>query len=409
MELPNSYYEWTGFVDAFDVDWSNYGIPGACLGGGYYSRLLLRASGPLFLIVLVAVLSFICSVVQLLAAAEVPEQVKDKRKVWKIALVNTLPFVLFFCFCLCAPTASAIFKVWDCSEYIEDSIGEVSGSRFLRADVRLTCDTFVGASSTPTDEYLRVTSLAWPFVLIWSLLMPVLFLAVLVPSRKTIIERRSTRLVRATAFLHREYEPEFFWWEPIYIFQRLIIVGWVQFIPREAEYGRLLIGTTMSILWLSVLLTQKPYKRDDMNHFSSILQVLLVLLFTASQSVYLFRKLELYYESESTFRILGFRSLDEIVVMMISFNLLVLAAFLAMLVYQAMTHRVVDSFRLVSSRQPPELTLARRMHYHVFLSHIWSSAQDQVAVIKRQLLLLMPGISVFLDVLFSMSKGRSSV
>jgi len=156
--------------------------------------------------------------------------------------------------------------------------------------------------------------------------------------------------------------PAFFWWEPIYIFQRLIIVGWVQFIPREAEFGRLLIGTTLSILWLSILLTQKPYKRDDINHFSSILQVLLVLLFTASQSVYLFRKLEVYYESESTFRILGFRSLDEIVAMMITFNLLVLAAFLGMLVYQTMTHRVVDSFRLVSNRQPPELTLARRMH-----------------------------------------------
>ena len=44
---------------------------------------------------------------------------------------------------------------------------------------------------------------------------------------------------------------------------------------------------------------------------------------------------------------------------------------------------------------------------HVFLSHIWSSAQDQVAVIKRQLLLLVPGISVFLDVLLSMCKGAS--
>lgn len=184
-------------------------------------------------------------------------------------------------------------------------------------------------------------------------------------------------------------------------------MGWVQFIPREAEFGRLLIGTTMSILWLSILLTQKPYKRDDMDNFSSILQVLLVLLFTASQSVYLFRKLEVYYDSESTFRILGFRNLDEIVAMMISFNLLVLATFLGMLVYQAITHRVVDNFRLVSTRQLPELTLARKMHYHVFLSHIWSSAQDQVAVIKRQLLLLVPGISVFLDVLFSMSKRPS--
>ena len=36
--------------------------------------------------------------------------------------------------------------------------------------------------------------------------------------------------------------------------------------------------------------------------------------------------------------------------------------------------------------------------YHLFLSHIWSTGQDQVAAIKRQLCLLIPGISIFLDV-----------
>eukprot|EP00964_Phaeocystis_antarctica_P041728 scaffold23879_cov71-Phaeocystis_antarctica.AAC.3 len=31
-------------------------------------------------------------------------------------------------------------------------------------------------------------------------------------------------------------------------------------------------------------------------------------------------------------------------------------------------------------------------------SHIWSTGQDQVAIIKRQLQLLLPGVIVFLDV-----------
>ena len=34
----------------------------------------------------------------------------------------------------------------------------------------------------------------------------------------------------------------------------------------------------------------------------------------------------------------------------------------------------------------------------MFLSHIWSTGQDQCAAIKRQLCLLLPGIGVFLDV-----------
>ena len=33
-----------GFLDLFDIDWSNYGVPGACLPGHYYTRLLLLST-----------------------------------------------------------------------------------------------------------------------------------------------------------------------------------------------------------------------------------------------------------------------------------------------------------------------------------------------------------------------------
>ena len=59
----------------------------------------------------------------------------------------------------------------------------------------------------------------------------------------------------------------------MFLFQRLIIVGWVQLLDRELEYGRLLVGLTVSILYLAVLLNQRPYKRDDIDDFSSVLQV----------------------------------------------------------------------------------------------------------------------------------------
>ena len=36
--------------------------------------------------------------------------------------------------------------------------------------------------------------------------------------------------------------------------------------------------------------------------------------------------------------------------------------------------------------------------YHLFLSHTWSTGQDQVANIKRKLQLMMPGCQIFLDV-----------
>jgi len=46
----------------------------------------------------------------------------------------------------------------------------------------------------------------------------------------------------------------------------------------------------------------------------------------------------------------------------------------------------------------PELHLQSDQVWHLFLSHIWGTGQDQAAVIKRQLLLLLPCMKVFLDI-----------
>ena len=58
----------------------------------------------------------------------------------------------------------------------------------------------------------------------------------------------------------------------------------------------------------------------------------------------------------------------------------------------------VPTFRLISTGDRPELELAEGHKWHLFLSHIWGTGQDQCATIKRQLCLLLPGVSVFLDV-----------
>ena len=58
----------------------------------------------------------------------------------------------------------------------------------------------------------------------------------------------------------------------------------------------------------------------------------------------------------------------------------------------------VPTFRLISTGDRPELELAKGHKWHLFLSHIWGTGQDQCATIKRQLCLLLPGVSVFLDV-----------
>jgi hypothetical protein len=59
---------------------------------------------------------------------------------------------------------------------------------------------------------------------------------------------------------------------------------------------------------------------------------------------------------------------------------------------------VLPSIRLVSTGNVPKLSLKAGQKFHLFLSHIWSSGQDQMGAVKRELQLLHHDIKVFLDV-----------
>ena len=75
---------------------------------------------------------------------------------------------------------------------------------------------------------------------------------------------------------------------------------------------------------------------------------------------------------------------------------LVLAAVMA--AQQIVQAASVPTIRLQRTKAPPDLPLADGHMWHMFLSHIWSTGQDQCATIKRQLRIMLPGASVFLDV-----------
>ena len=55
-------------------------------------------------------------------------------------------------------------------------------------------------------------------------------------------------------------------------------------------------------------------------------------------------------------------------------------------------------FKEIETGMPPSIELPEGHRYMLFLSHIWATGQDQVAVIKRRLQSLVPGCKIFLDV-----------
>ena len=126
--------------------------------------------------------------------------------------------------------------------------------------------------------------------------------------------------------------------------------------------------------------------------------LLTLLIFLAGNWIFIFESIVDNYYGADPLIVLGFGELNGIVTVMLALIFSVLVLFLIGAVVAARKVSQVPTFRLVSTNQPPELTLALGLTWHLFNSHIWGTGQDAVAVIKKQLMLLLPGIQVFLDV-----------
>lgn len=170
-------------VISFGID----GIPLACIGAdGYFARLLFWTVVPLILVALCFCVGILRALWQLSRA--------------KVALTNIFAFVapmvlrlFFLCYALVTNVAFEAFSCYDFDD----------GSRYLIADVSIVCDS---------AEHEQVRSLAWMVISVYSFGLIVLYIALLHCARRAILAKKPTALSRATEFLHREFEPRFYWY-----------------------------------------------------------------------------------------------------------------------------------------------------------------------------------------------------
>ena len=312
------------------------------------------------------------------------------------ALFLGVPFYLLVSFVLCPTVSKSIFGTWDCTEYkLDGATGEVR--TFLNADPQIVC-----SGNDHPEEYDEIKNIAYVLLLLWPIGVPLIYLLVLFPSRASLRQGKQTRLVRATAFLHREYKPTFFWWEIVSLTQRLVLSGWVLLIPTGSDAWRVFLGLLTTIGYLSLILYVQPYKRKDLNMLAIVAQFSLVCIFLGGAFIKLLSGDGVEFttcdgaaasdaNNDNTFTV---------VCIMAGCNFFVLILFVALAALQKefSTSSVLPSLRLVATGRVPELKLEKRHRYHLFLSHVWSSGQDQMATLKRELQLLIYGVNIFLDV-----------
>ena len=99
--------------------------------------------------------------------------------------------------------------------------------------------------------------------------VPVLFLVLILASSDrltcirilTLSKDHRERLARATSFLHAEYRPEMAYFELVELMRKLALTGFLQlFIEQSQTLLRIVFALLISILYLALLQTARPFK-----------------------------------------------------------------------------------------------------------------------------------------------------
>jgi len=345
LKPPPTYFQWLGWLTLFEADVFGFAFPGSCMPGGFAAKLTLRGVAPLCLLTLLFFIFWFSNVVSALikyCRGVVDEPAKGGKKqrkhgIFVRSILDAMPLALFLGHFLCAPTSAAVFSSWSCQEFAVDSTSAPSvAASFSRSDLSLKCADVIDGVTHETDEFKKVKNVSYVFIGIWSIFMPVLFAALLIPSHAAIRKGQSSELLDSTAFLHREYRAHFFWWEPFFLLQRIIIVGFVQYIDRKYQYFRLMTGLFIALSFLVSLLGIRPYKRWDLNVVAIAFQAALVMVFLASQTVQLFNELDDEFGADALEIVFGSTSLHGVVTVLIAINFGTLICFFCFIGTQAM-------------------------------------------------------------------------
>ena len=222
-----------------------------------------------------------------------------------------------------------------------------------------------------TEDHKSITDLAIGFIVLWPVGSLVLFTALLFACHKPLQAKTPTALTRATAFLHREYKTTFYWWEALELARKLVLTGFVLLIPEENALLRLVVATLICSFYVALVAATKPYKRVEDSVLAVAMSLILLLFFLGANWTTIFLRIVERSGTDDASAVFGFSKLNPIVSTMIGLAGVALLISLAGAVVAARRTAKVPTIRLVSTKQPPELTLARGLAWHLFLSHIW--------------------------------------
>eukprot|EP00966_Prymnesium_polylepis_P116381 2689935-Prymnesium_polylepis.1 len=180
--LPDQWFGWYAGLDRAqedrmlvysaprDLKWEQWVAPSVCIfGSDVADLLLLRALGPLAVIVLVPFLGSVASALRWWCKASSKRHAKRARsradhqfrsltEALAQGCIDGFPLALVLTFCFTPPVSASIFRVWQCVSYSYDDAQDEKHS-YLAEDLSIRCDG--------SPEHSNIINVAWPLVCVW--------------------------------------------------------------------------------------------------------------------------------------------------------------------------------------------------------------------------------------------------
>ena len=390
FELPGDLGSVMAFVEALSFDLGSFIFPSWTCLGGLTARLVFSGLWPLALMAAVAL-----GLLGLEAARKGPLQ---------RALLRSLEAAVFISFCVLPSVTRSLFLAFQCESIGYDDLASPPEFRpYLSASLNVECYS---------SEHAPIYTTAWIFIVLWPLALPLLYGALLFRCRHAILNHQPNTLSRAIHFLWFDYDDRYFWFEMVELVQKLVLTNFLLFVNFDNSGSnkllRLFIGLLVALFGLTVQLAAQPFRKRTDDAIASVVRLMLVLFFVlgimvklcdteGANTVHNLLGAQVA-ASDFCFTLIGVATTEAVAWLILTAGLLVVLVPLGMFVQKLAFSQSIPVLRDARTMEPPVLLLGPGKRYHLFLSHVWSTGQDQCAIIKRQLQLLLPGVVIFLDV-----------
>jgi len=380
------------FSSALSVGSLQLNTPLACFGlGGYFIRLISWMTLAPIVSILICVGLFI--------------SLKVKRALTCDAFGERAVFMLVRLLFLFYPIITSIaFEAFAC--YIFNDPREPEVQKWLITDVKIDCTA---------EEYDSVTLVATLAVIIYPIGFMCLIAVLLLCCRATILfpkERRKTKpwLAKGLSFLYREYRPECYYWEVMEMLRRFLLVGYA-IVVQPGSIFQLGFAIAVSLVFLFAQLRTRPYLVPTDEFLASVSSLMMVVGFTVCIIFQYDSLVEAQQQagmlSPEQKRIFMVDTWSVGIAVLVSSIVSPLLAGAALILGLMKERRRLKLEKLNSANRrlrfqhnglEVEIPLHDSHDFHLFLSHVWATGQDQMRVIKQRLLEMCPSLRVFLDV-----------